>query len=214
MFLFIHCSPSPSPRLSPPPSPSPHSAIRQQSSSGSELEQKLHKVFAFITTCEDGSSGRKTGSSTPVSPLAVEARPALLLELASVCVEHHFTQLALQCMDALPRGGGEEVEGGVEAVQKEIIHCQLMVQQLGLGEEDSYARSSVEVCYYWCNEGGWRTRHAREIQCHMLSDRSDCKLWGEWKRLLLQHSDWETLSSFRYSMYDILCTTYYRYLFI
>ena len=82
------------------------------------------------------------------------------------------------------------------------------------GEEDSYARSSVEVCYYWCNEGGWRTRHAREIQCHMLSDRSDCKLWGEWKRLLLQHSDWETLSSFRYSMYDILCTTYYRYLFI
>ena len=113
MFLFIHCCSPPSPSLhplispppsislpsSPPPSSSPHSAIRQQSSSGSELEQKLRKVFAFITTCEDGSSGRKTGSSTPVSPLAVEARPALLLELASVCVEHHFTQLALQCMD-------------------------------------------------------------------------------------------------------------------
>ena len=168
--LFIHCCPPPSPsphlplHLPPPiflppspsphlppsislPSSSPHSAIRQQSSSGSELEQKLHKVFAFITTCEDGSSGRKTGSSTPVSPLAVEARPALLLELASVCVEHHFTQLALQCMDALPRGGEEEGGGG-EAVQREIIQCQLMVQQLGPGEEESYAKSSVEVCYY------------------------------------------------------------------
>ena len=64
-----------------------------------------------------------------------------------MCVEHHFTQLALQCMDALPRGGEEEVGGG-EAVQREIIQCQLMVQQLGPGEEESYARSSVQVCYY------------------------------------------------------------------
>ena len=107
----------------------------------------MRKVFAFIATCEEGSSGRKTGGSTPVSPLPDEARPALLLELASVCVEHHFTQLALQCMDALPRGGGEEVGGGEEAVQREIIRCQLMVQQLGPGEEESYGRNSVEVCY-------------------------------------------------------------------
>ena len=56
-------------------------------------------------------------------------------------------------MDALPRGGGEEVGGGGEAVQWEIIHCQLMVQQLGPGEEESYARNAVEVCYYWHNEG-------------------------------------------------------------
>ena len=38
---------------------------------------------------------------------------------------------------------------------------------------------------------------------YLLFNRSDCKLWGGWKRLLLQHSDWETLSSFRYSTYDI-----------
>ena len=124
-----------------------------------------------------------------------------------MCVEHHFTQLALQCMDALPRGGGEEVGGGGEAVQWEIIHCQLMVQQLGPGEEESYARNSVEVCYYWHNEGVIEDGACKKdtvSYSYLLFNRSDCKLWGGWKRLLLQHSDWETLSSFRYSMYDIL----------
>ena len=121
-----------------------------------------------------------------------------------MCVEHHFTQLALQCMDALPRGGGEEVGGGGEAVQREIIRCQLMVQQLGPEEEESYARSSVEVCYYWRNEGGMEDGACRKdtvSYSYILFNRSDCKLWGEWKRLLLQHSDWEILSSFRYMTY-------------
>ena len=88
---------------------------------------------------------------TSVSPPAAEVRPGLLIDLAGVCVEQHFTELALECMDAVP--GREEVEDPRLGLQKEFIHCQLMVQQLGPAEEESYARSSVEVCHCWRGGG-------------------------------------------------------------
>lgn len=129
-----------------------HSAVQQQSTSGPDLEQKLRKVFTFITKGEEGSSGRRTGSVTAMSPPAVEVRPGLLLELAAVCVEHHFTKLALECMDALP--GWEEMGDPRLGLQKEFIHSQVMVQRLGPVEEESYARSAVEVCHCYSGGGG------------------------------------------------------------
>lgn len=104
------------------------------------MKQKLQKVFAFITKGEESSSGRKTATLTPLPPPHAESRPSLLLELATVCVECHLTELASACLTALPR----DLSDPGLALLREYVQCQLMVQQLGAAEE-SYTRTAVEV---------------------------------------------------------------------
>ena len=119
-----------------------HSAIDHQGLNGSELEQKLQKAFTFIISGEESSSGRRTATGPPLSPPPKEARAPLLLELATLCVTHHLTSLAQDCVKEVPR---ENVQHDSKLmIMREVLVCQLMVQALGEAEE-LYTRSAVEV---------------------------------------------------------------------
>ena len=107
-----------------------------QKLSGSELEQKLQKVFTFITNGEEpSSSGRKTAtlSGTPAPP--PETRPPLLLEVGSLAIENGLVSLAEKCLNATPP---ESVGHSVQlSVRRQVLSCQVMVRE-------GYSKSAVE----------------------------------------------------------------------
>lgn len=99
-----------------------------QKLSGSELEQRLGKLLAFIRVGnEQPSSGRKTValSSTPAPPL--EEKPLLLLELGSLAFECGLKQLAKDCLDELPQDTvGQPIQW---CIRQQVLNCQVDLKE-------------------------------------------------------------------------------------
>ena len=67
---------------------------RQQDLTSTELEQKLRKLSIIIT----GTGGLNSPATTPLK----DTRMPFLLELGMLCIEHHLTELAQECLAAVP----------------------------------------------------------------------------------------------------------------
>ncbi len=106
-----------------------------QKISGPELEQRLRNVLTFITSGDEPSSGRKTSSQSCIPAPPLETRPPLLLELGSLAIECGFSQLAGDCLSAVPQ---DSVGHSAQlTIRRQVLGCQVLVRE-------GYSETAVE----------------------------------------------------------------------
>ena len=98
-----------------------------------ELEQKLRKVFAYITG---------VGGSSPVQPIPREVQAHVLLELGALSLECHLASLAKECAEIV--SPADVSHDPRLLIIRESLVCQLRVQDLEQPEK-AYSRSGIEV---------------------------------------------------------------------
>lgn len=116
------------------------SAINYGGLCGTELEQKLSKLYKIGSKGESGrpSPGPQDLSAFPLG----EAHPSLFLELAYICVENSMDEVAQKCLHLVPK----------DLVQKnprlyllrDLLRTQLLVMKQDNGN-NTYTKASVEV---------------------------------------------------------------------
>ncbi|XP_064381874.1 cilia- and flagella-associated protein 46-like [Halichondria panicea] len=111
------------------------SAMVSQKISGPELEQRLRNVFTFITSGDEPSSVRKTASQSCIPAPPLETRPPLLLELGSLAMECGLSQLAGDCLSAVPQ---DSVGNSAQLmIRRQMLGCQVLVRE-------GYSETAIE----------------------------------------------------------------------
>lgn len=108
-----------------------------------EAERKLTKLLSLLTGKGTGGGGggkKAAASGTSATPPSSGALARLLLELAAVCEEQRLSELAGECLAALPPCPGQ----GREGVLSEVLECALLIRRQAKAGEP-YTRSTVEV---------------------------------------------------------------------
>ncbi len=112
-----------------------YSAMVSQKISGPELEQRLRNVFTFITSGDEPSSVRKTASQSCIPAPPLETRPPLLLELGSLAMECGLSQLAGDCLSAVPQ---DSVGNSAQLmIRRQMLGCQVLVRE-------GYSETAIE----------------------------------------------------------------------
>lgn len=116
--------------------------------SGTELEQKLAKLFKILSK---GDSEVLAVSTTPTQQqhqLPAAATPpshvsaSLLLELAFLCMENSLHNLAKDCLRYLPK---EQVQSdGKQYILRELLHTHLQIVQWDSSRQ-LYSKPAVEM---------------------------------------------------------------------
>ena len=103
-----------------------NSAINYGGLSGSELEQKLRKMFKQAMKEERGHSPATTTTSQDTSTLPLgEGHSALLLELGFLSLENSFHDLARDCLQQVPKDIARSAPKTF--LLRELLSAQLLV---------------------------------------------------------------------------------------
>lgn len=118
------------------------SAINYGGLSGSELEQKLNKLYKLGTKEDRGHTPSTVVSQDPCSLSLGEAQPALLLELGFLSLENSFLDLAHDCLYQVPK---DLVQGAPKLyVLRDLLSTQLLVARQD-GPREIYTKASIQT---------------------------------------------------------------------
>lgn len=119
------------------------SAINYNGLCGAELELKLSKLFK-TSSQEDGSQTPRTSTTHSHSPGLIlgESHSMLYLELANLCMENSFYDLAQDCLKQIPKSLLQS--DSKLYLCRELFHSQLQIARQD-GSDQIYAKASVEA---------------------------------------------------------------------